>query len=74
MGGWLAKANATVDKHAIHVEKDAVHVEKHAFHVEKGAVQVPVQVNVSCFQKYLFHEVLGITDDKISEINITDFI
>lgn len=60
MGGWLAKANVTVDKHAVHVEK--------------GAVQVPVQVNVSFFQKYLFHEVLGITDDKISEINITDFI
>ena len=59
MGGWLAKANATVHKDAIRVNKDAVHVEKHAFHVEKGAVQVPVQVNVSFFQKYLFHEVLG---------------
>ena len=41
MGGWLAKANVTVDKHAIHVEKDAVQV----------------NLNVSSFLKYSFHEV-----------------
>ena len=40
MGGWLAKANVTVDKHAVHVEK--------------GAVQVPVQVNVSSFKNIYF--------------------